>query len=413
MATNLARHKGARYLLFVVLGLLFVVFYRSRSPAAPEVPGISPQGHDLTNEEINTLISRSSAILKKEAPQFQLKSPYLRNELTDQNYEFNGDILIRNDHYVRLTQEKKHQVSSFFSNAKLERKSFVMETKFFLGGKTDVSGLHGDGFAIFFSTEKLPQGELFGVREYYNGFAVYIDTYRNGRSGIFPYAMAARNDGTQPYDKDRDGKDNEIAGCIARNLWNPKTYTKARLVYIEDGYLSLDFDYENNDVWKNCFTLKDIFLPEEFHIGFSGHTGDLAEIVDILENRVYVLSDYTGRPIQRLDALQELLEDPNSPDKFEDVSEEYIAADKTRRKRVVQQRKDGRQTRRTIKRLQNAERRIKREAEQRRRERRERWKQSAKGARWWVFAAVLCVVGYLMTVVWRVKRRARRGGIIA
>lgn len=422
---KLNRNKPVKYAiaLFTVF-LTYTVFSRiffggSPNDATNVNSILENNSKDFNNAEVNTLLLTYDILKKVELDEFKLQAPYLDNEVSEQNYQFNGDVLINYDKYVRLTSEKKHQTSSFFSNKKVNAKSFVMEFYFSLNGKGDVASLHGDGMGIFFTSNKLPEGELFGVNEFYDGFAIYVDTYRNGRSGIFPYVLAARNDGTQKYDKDHDGKANEIDGCIARSLWNPVNgVTKGRLIYVQDGYVSLDFDYKNNGNWQNCFSLEEVYLPEEFHLGFSAQTGDLHENVDIVEVHMYSLYDHQDQPITQFKRLLEILNDPNSPDKFEQVSEEYKVGGDTTRRRLVSKKRPEKQTRRTLRRLQNSEKRLKREAEQRRQERRQKRREFFGKLKKYVYFAAFLVVVYLATVVYRVQRKnslrkSKGHGIIA
>lgn len=77
--------------------------------------------------------------------------------------------------------------------------------------------LHGDGMAIWLTKERATTGVVFGSTDHFNGLGVFIDTYKNQRPGIvFPYVMAMMGNGTVSYDKEHDGKDNEIAGCSVR-----------------------------------------------------------------------------------------------------------------------------------------------------------------------------------------------------
>lgn len=404
------RSRPLKYLIVLVtafFGLsLFAKLFYSLSGS-----GEIGTGSTLSNSEVNDLLTQG-VVNKKERMEFRLQTPYLDNEVSEQNFQFNGQVLIRNNEYVRLTSEKKHMTSSFFSNKKILESSFELDFYFSISGKGDVSKLHGDGMGIFFTTEKLAEGELFGVNEFYKGFAIYIDTYRNGRRGVFPYVMAARNDGSDKYDKDQDGRANEIDGCIARSLWNPvNQLTKGRLIYVQDGYVSLDFDYKNDGHWTNCFTLQDVFLPPDLHVGFSAQTGDLTENVDIIESHLYGLYDYKDEPFESFERLKEILEDESSPDKFEEVSELYQVNDDTRRSRKVNKKKDEKVTRRTLKRLKNAETRLKKESAQRRAERRKRIKETIGSAKYYIYVLVLAVVVYLCTVVYRVQKKAQRRNI--
>ena len=74
--------------------------------------------------------------------------------------------------------------------------------------------LHGDGMAIWFTEERGQPGKVFGSRDNFNGLGVFIDTYKNGRTGVvFPYIMAMLGNSSISYNKDTDGQDQELAGC--------------------------------------------------------------------------------------------------------------------------------------------------------------------------------------------------------
>ena len=74
--------------------------------------------------------------------------------------------------------------------------------------------LHGDGMAIWFTAERAETGKVFGFRDNFNGLGIFIDTYKNGRTGtVFPYVMGMLGNSSVSYDKDMDGQDQELAGC--------------------------------------------------------------------------------------------------------------------------------------------------------------------------------------------------------
>lgn len=74
--------------------------------------------------------------------------------------------------------------------------------------------LHGDGMAIWLTKERATPGPVFGSTDNFNGLGIFIDTYKNSRPGVvFPYVMGMLGNGSVPYDKDHDGKDNELGGC--------------------------------------------------------------------------------------------------------------------------------------------------------------------------------------------------------
>lgn len=82
---------------------------------------------------------------------------------------------------------------------------------------TGTGHLFGDGMGIFFTNQRAQEGPVFGSQDKFEGLGVFIDTYKNNRPGtVFPYVMAMIGDGKTAYDKDNDGKANELAGCSVR-----------------------------------------------------------------------------------------------------------------------------------------------------------------------------------------------------
>ncbi len=68
--------------------------------------------------------------------------------------------------------------------------------------------------AIWLTKQRATAGPVFGFMDKFEGLGILIDTYKNDRPGIvFPYVMAMMGDGHTPYDKEHDGKNNELAGC--------------------------------------------------------------------------------------------------------------------------------------------------------------------------------------------------------
>ena len=74
--------------------------------------------------------------------------------------------------------------------------------------------LYGDGFAMWLTKQRAQEGKVFGSVDKFEGLGIFFDTYKNNRPGtVFPYVMAMNGDGNTVYDKDSDGKANEVAGC--------------------------------------------------------------------------------------------------------------------------------------------------------------------------------------------------------
>ena len=73
--------------------------------------------------------------------------------------------------------------------------------------------------AIWITEERGKPGKVFGHTDNFNGLGIFLDTYKNSRPGVtFPYVMAMLGNSSVSYDKDHDGKDNELAGCSVCQL---------------------------------------------------------------------------------------------------------------------------------------------------------------------------------------------------
>lgn len=71
--------------------------------------------------------------------------------------------------------------------------------------------------AIWLTKQRGQGGPVFGSVDKFEGLGIFIDTYKNDRPGVvFPYVMAMMGDGHTAYDKEHDGKNNELAGCPVR-----------------------------------------------------------------------------------------------------------------------------------------------------------------------------------------------------
>lgn len=67
---------------------------------------------------------------------------------------------------------------------------------------------------MWLTKQRATQGPVFGSTDNFEGLGIFFDTYKNNRPGVaFPYVMAMMGDGQTSYDKDHDGKANELAGC--------------------------------------------------------------------------------------------------------------------------------------------------------------------------------------------------------
>lgn len=255
---------------------------------------------------------------KVELTNQRIVAPFVdNNSLRSQYWNMDGDVMIHGDRYIRLTSDLQHQAGKISARQPIQADSFEMELTFHIHGKGS-NGLIADGMAIWFLDQPLPIGDIFGSTNFFNGLGIFVDTFRNGRKGHFPYIGVMRGDGSTPYQKHNDGMDTIIAGCHAKLIVNPDSKeTRMRIIHTKKGYLSVDFNYNPHESgeWKNCFTLSDIHLPPVKYLAISAETGEIAENVDIIESKLYALykpdSDEFIEDVHQLEQLIEQKE--NSP----------------------------------------------------------------------------------------------------
>lgn len=185
--------------------------------------------------------------------------------------------------YIRLTSDRPSQSGWLFSRVPLTATNWEVEVDFKIHGKGQ---LYGDGLAMWVTKDRAQPGNVFGHTDNFEGLGIFIDTYKNNRPGVvFPYVMAMFGDGNTAYDKQTDGKGNELAGCSARGIRNAQRPTKLKLTYFQDKSLKLELQYKNDD-WTTCFELENPpAMPQISYLGFSAETGELSDNHDILSIR--------------------------------------------------------------------------------------------------------------------------------
>lgn len=352
----LAAVRKSRPLQFIILILLFVGAYYV----------IIPSKDSYSPEELNSILqNKESEILslkKTELVEQSLKTPFLdQSSYKVKNWDVKGKTIVKNNEYIRLTQDLQHQAGNMFANEPISAESFEMELTFHIHGKTN-RGMSGDGLAIWFIDEKSEIGDVFGIKNYFTGLGIMLDTYKNGKRGHFPFVNLMLGDGRTRYAKESDGFESRLAGCYAKDLVNPLSKeTKMRLVYIKDGYLSVDFNYNGKlEDWTNCVTLTNVVLPQVKYYGLSAETGALSADVDIIESKIYSLFQPDGSPVESISQLKNLIQQEiDSPP--EEVIQEPEDSTDTRhglRARAFKK-KSAKVQRKTLNRLKNAEKRIK------------------------------------------------------
>lgn len=394
------RSKWTRLLgLLLILGIVWVV--------------VSRRSEEYSPEQLNSLLQNKDddvTIRKVELTKQGLSPPYIEPGTSrPKDWSVRGHTRIYGLQHISLTSDLQHQVGSIFNKQPIDAESFEMELTFHVHSKA-TNGLVGDGFGIWFLNQPSDIGDVFGVKNNFNGLGIMLDTYKNGKRGHFPFVNLMLGDGKTAYNKATDGFETRLAGCVAKSLVNPHSgRTKARIVYIKNGYLSIDFNYNGEtENWHNCVTLTDVVLPRIKYLGFSAETGDLTEAVDIIENKVFALykPGTNSGPIELIEELENIIEqEPETP----------TAGTRNRAfKKKLSERK-----RKSLKRLKNSEKRIK---ERERRLRLEKYgdlEATLVRRVWWKVLAAIKVVlyGLLATLVcwvvftvYRVHQQRKRDG---
>lgn len=379
--------------LLALVGLYYFVFGKKLADS------FSP-------EEINDMLQNKADLVKVkkvELPMVGLQKPYVdRTSLRSPNWDFSGDILVRKD-YVRLISQKKHMVGNMFARLPIQAESFEMELTFHIHS-TSAAALSADGMAIWFVNEPSPIGDVFGAKNLFKGLGIFIDTYKNGKKGNFPYVGAMLGDGRTAYNKYNDGMDTMITGCTAKSILNPGSHlTRMRIIHTKNGYLSVDFNYnpQRADDWHNCFTLSDIHLPPVKYLGLTGETGELTENIDIIENRVYALfNPETDDYIESVELLETLMENQL------DESEKQVDSTRPRQR-----------TRKSVVRLRNAERRLKEREKELRMQKYgdpdatfpvRMWRMAMTIAKYFIYLVLVVLILWVAHIVYRTRKQQRR-----
>lgn len=376
------------------------------------------EADSFTPEEVNDLFQDKDAdivhVQKVELAAQGISVPYLdSNTLRSPNWDFSGNMIVRGNDFIRLTSDKQHQVGNMFARMPVQAESFEMELTFHIHSAGS-SGLSADGLAIWFIDAPSPIGDVFGAKNNFNGLAIFVDTYKNGKQGHFPYISAMLGDGKTRYDKWTDGMNTKLAGCTAKSVMNPALgSTRMRIVHLKDGYLSVDLNYnpQNTNDWHNCFTLSDVKLPVVKYLGLTAESGELTENVDIIGNKLYALyQPQSSVFIESFGQLQQLMEQQEQQEK--------------------QINKNGRistnpsRIRKSITRLRNAEKRLK---ERERKQRLETYgdEEATFVRRWFIrmllavkygmyflFAVLVVWVAFIVYRVQKQKKRSKTTGLL-
>ena len=205
---------------------------------------------------------------------------------SDVNWDFTGSTIVTNN-FVRLTPDRQSMRGAIWNTVPCRVRSWELHVHFKVHG-TGRDTLFGDGFAVWYTKNRMTTGEVFGNKDYFSGLGIFFDTYSNHNGPHahgHPYISAMVNNGTLKYDHDRDGTHTELAGCEAHFRGaTSETYVAVRY---EKNKLTVSTDIDGSNSWKQCFSADGVRLPTGYFIGATATTGDLADNHDIISLKLY------------------------------------------------------------------------------------------------------------------------------
>lgn len=180
-------------------------------------------------------------------------------------WDFTGSTIVTKN-YVRLTSDDQSLSGSLWNQVPIMSRNWEVHINFKIHGKG--KDLFGDGLAIWYARDRMLMGPVFGSADFFSGMAIILDTYSNHNgphNHQHPYVSAMINNGSLHYDHDRDGTHTQLAGCESK-IRNRDFDTIISVRY-ENEVLTVSTDFENKQVWKECFQVSGVELPTGYYLG--------------------------------------------------------------------------------------------------------------------------------------------------
>ncbi|XP_077161068.1 VIP36-like protein isoform X2 [Paroedura picta] len=204
-------------------------------------------------------------------------------------WELMGNAMVMTQ-FVRLTPDVQSKQGAVWNRVPCYLRDWEMQVHFKIHGQGK-KNLNGDGFAIWYTKDRMQPGPVFGSKDNFLGLGVFVDTYPNEekqQERVFPYVSAMVSNGSLAYDHDRDGRPTELGGCTAmvRNL-NHDTFLVIRYVKRR---LTILLDIDGKHEWRDCIDIPGVRFPRGYYFGVSSVTGDLSDNHDIISLKLYQLT---------------------------------------------------------------------------------------------------------------------------
>jgi len=223
-----------------------------------------------------------------------LSKPYQGSGFGVPNWDFQGSTMVTSN-YVRLTPDQKSKQGALWNKIPCRVRNWEVQVNFKVTGTT--KDLFGDGFAFWYTKERMEIGPVFGSKNYFSGLVIVADTYSNHKgphNHQHPYLSAMVNNGSVSYDHDKDGTHTMLGGCHVK-FRNMQHETWIAIRY-ENDKLTVSHDLKNKRAWAPCLSIEGVKLPTGYFFGLSATTGDLSDAHDVLSIKTYELDTVAGVP---------------------------------------------------------------------------------------------------------------------
>ncbi|KAJ6240899.1 vesicular mannose-binding lectin [Anaeramoeba flamelloides] len=200
------------------------------------------------------------------------------------HYELGENALILSDS-VSLTTNTRSQRGSLWGKVKNSFKSWEAEIHFKITGKARMGA---EGFAFWYTKERLQPGPVFGNQNKFDGLGVFFDSFDNNGNKDNPFIQVMLGNGKIEYEHSKDGSTTSLGQCPAK-FRNTKGPAKVKIIY-ENDELTILTDFTDSGVYQNCLVLQNVDLPTENYFGFSAETGFLSDNHELIRFNLKGLS---------------------------------------------------------------------------------------------------------------------------
>lgn len=226
-------------------------------------------------------------------------------------WNFGGSsVMTRNK--IRLTPAGQNRRGYLYNEYPVESSSWEVEFEVLCHSRPHFGGdgfgfwmLHGNQDPTFQADPEYLTGSVFGLREDFTGVGVVFDIYDNdGRRDNPSVFVLVNNGAATTYNHDNDYADdmykrvapgaNSAYSCVG-NVRNTAAPVKVMVKFLHN-ILHVYLDTDDGLGYKFCLAVEFDEPFENHHIAFTGHTGQVADAVDIVRVGTKYLSEAMTDP---------------------------------------------------------------------------------------------------------------------